>query len=84
MLASAILVLSDQFVSSAVSRFACGERDEITMLPISCQEIFGQSVLERTVLRLQQAGIHAISVITVANVILLRPSRNLIVPNGIF
>ena len=77
--ASAILVVSDQLISPAVARFARGERDEIeiTGLPICCLEIFGQSVLERTVARLQQAGIHAISEITGANVVSPRPDRNL-------
>jgi len=78
-LASAILVVSDQLISPAVARFARGERDEIeiTGLPICCLEIFGQSVLERTVARLQQAGIHAISVITGANVVSPRHDLNL-------
>ena len=77
MLASAILVIDDRFPSAAHSEFTYGERHQPTKVPISCVEILGRSVLERTVSRLRQAGIQSIAVISGTSFVSSSPGRDL-------
>src|SRR6266850_231674 len=61
---SAVLVLNDRPLSAeSIGKFASPKRDEFCKRSLSCVEILGQSLLERTVARLRNAGVQAISVI---------------------
>jgi hypothetical protein len=81
--ASAILVISDQFVSPNVCELTHGDQCGVTRLPISCTEVLGQSVLERTLVGLRWAGIEAISVIAGASLLPLLRARDLEIIAGL-
>ncbi len=61
---TAILVIENPVSATTNSQEFCGGVSELLMTPLACQEIIGQSVLERMIGRLQNAGIRDISVIT--------------------
>ncbi len=61
---SAILVISDRpSCTESIGQFSPQEQCQSARTSITCAEILGQSVLERTVARLQNVGIRTISVI---------------------
>lgn len=71
---SAILVLNDR--PSFNGDFAAQERSEPSRASITCVEILGQSVLDRTVARLRNAGIRTISVIGGPSLLALPKNRD--------
>ena len=73
---SAILVINDGPSSTGtLGEFAHRERREPSRGSITCADILGQSVLDRTVARLRNAGIQTISVIGGPNVRSLPKNR---------
>jgi len=60
---SAIIVINDQPPATSSRGDASFARSGLSRCPITCAEILGQSVVERTILRLRQAGVESISLI---------------------
>lgn len=55
---------------------ACHQPLETTPASMACVELFGQSVLQRTIVSLQKAGVHAISVIAPSGCVTFRDTKN--------
>lgn len=75
MQASAILIVRNRFVANTAGGLADGAKG--TRVPSAWVEILGQSVFERTVTRLRQAGINATSVIAEAGFVSPMPACGL-------
>jgi carbonic anhydrase/acetyltransferase-like protein (isoleucine patch superfamily) len=74
---SAVLVINDRPSSTgAVDEGASQERREPSRGSITCADILGQSVLDRTVARLRHAGVRTISVIGGRNLASLPSNRD--------
>ena len=60
---SAILLTGKRSFSPTVGESAGRQPEDAGPTSFACVEVFGQSILERTILRLQQAGVRNISVV---------------------
>lgn len=73
---SAVLVLNDRPLSAeSIGKFASPRRDEFCRRSLSCVEILGKSLLDRTVTRLRNAGVQRFSVIGGADLSSLPSNR---------
>lgn len=84
---AAILVIGNPVCRTANSQDFCRGVSELLTPPLVCQEVVGQSVIERTIVRLQNGGVRDISVITDGHPAapisgLLRKYRNLKIVAG--
>ncbi len=73
---SAILLTGKRPSSTMAPGPAYHQPSDVQPTSLACVEIFGQSVLQRTVARLQMAGVRSISIITTPECINFRQTKN--------
>jgi len=74
--ASAILLTGRQPMRPNLGESAYFQSNGLGPASLPCVEIFGQSILERTIARLQKAGIQHVSVIAASGCVKFRETRN--------
>ena len=76
MQASAILLIGRRSPGPNLGDSACFQPNDLGPSSLACVDIFGQSVIERTIARLQRAGVQRISVIAASGGANFRETKN--------
>ncbi len=77
---SAIIMTGKRCFSPAMGASAYFPPNDLGPASLACVEIFGQSILERTIARLQKASVQNISVIAPPGCVNFRESKNVTIP----